>query len=728
MNETLGFEFDTVADLAGAQAKSHAADEGYKTAEQVLKLNNQARTANAETLKKLQKQTFELIPQIQKNNLEYEKKKGIQLRNESRLIRQELLAAGHEPSLQKVKEWENENNKFIKESGYYSNLGAKLRSEGKPLLASKVENLTGQRGVAFKQILALEAANNLENSFEQAKHNLVLKGYGPENQDLTWATATDAADFEALWSHYLVTEGLNTNNLGELGDEFLNQNYWPAANKTKYKVIQKATNAFIAADTAERHKTQASKLIEASKFGGQRLLEAISEFTTSNPGGDYGGAPHEWAQKKLLEALELQQITPEQFKAALNPDNKILHRGTGTKKSLSELSPIWDLDKNTEFAAKLRRAENAFYAAKEVENQNNDRAFVSHVNNFERQEGRPINESEALSLIAEWSQRPENFGRPVPTIITNLTKHTLEDRADLEIKAMIQARVDRALPVGDLWRGIKGDTELRARMKELSESALGQGLDEAYYSQANSLIDYLTRDALEMSMGTTDVKSVEYWTMYNNAKVKYATFYREAAFGSPQEKHNFAMEKVTALFSNPASLMKQQSISPRQSYTKKVNTALGKLKLGFEGGDQDVRKILESSNVLEEQDYKQIELYAKNPLSVSLPPICRDLANSLRFIKGADMRHVTQWDIANMQYKFRTGNDLPKPRVLDTLATQDSLVQHFLTYKPSHARVVQASIYAKGNKNYNIPGALAEGIVPTTPPELVPTDSGGNIL
>ena len=77
MNETLGFEFDTVADLAGAQAKSHAADEGYKTAEQVLKLNNQARTANAETLKKLQKQTFELIPQIQKNNLEYEKKKGI---------------------------------------------------------------------------------------------------------------------------------------------------------------------------------------------------------------------------------------------------------------------------------------------------------------------------------------------------------------------------------------------------------------------------------------------------------------------------------------------------------------------------------------------------------------------------------------------------------------------------------------------------------------------------
>ena len=745
MKPDLGFEYDKVADLVNPQAASDKAiNEGFELPETVLKLNAKARTAETEDQKRFQSSLFATIPKIAKADAGRRAQRRERLRNDQRFLFQELKAQGHEVTLDKLQAYRDGKEDLVNETGSLSWIAADIEAKGgnqNRELAEQIRNLTGFNGVIAKEVLIGQAAETARSDIKEAIANNSVKipGLGPDGGDLTFANSTGTEDDETLINYWLKTEGLNKNNIGGLSSESLTTHYWDRIGKAKALILSDRSVVRVKASKTERENTARSNFLTKANANDGSLGAAIVEFARANA-GDYGSrtAAYQWAQTQLLQMLKNRDISAEQFESLYH--RKFPHKGQqGKMVSLAELNDVWNPDKNGDLVSQLRTARREAIQAKETDHAIEADRFVSHIKTRTDERGYPLTEAEAATAIAQWQSLPENAGRAVPARINNLLANTLEDRGDKFVVAEMKHRQDIGLPIGTLYEKIKGDGALYKKWKDISESALGQGLNERHYNEANQRIDYLSRDALDLTMGVIQTKSGTYLDLFNNAKALYASEYRNAKFITPDEKHQYAMDQVKNAFaaykSGDRSLVQQDSLSVNQSYSTNANEALIKLQTGMEANNNNLKKALEGTVILNESDMKQIEAFALNPLTTSLPPICSYLAQNLKHSDSIGL--LTDWHVAAAQYRAKTGKELPQPQAIQKLGLQPKFAQYLLTYKTSHNRLRKASIISKGDGDFNIEEAVQPGIQIETaetppqwnqPPELVPTDSGGNIL
>ena len=341
----------------------------------------------------------------------------------------------------------------------------------------------------------------------------------------------------------------------------------------------------------------------------------------------------------------------------------------------------------------------------------NDRQLISLRLESEIQEqikkrNSPITEAEVKNVEAKWRQLYPEW--EPPNFLKTLANNTLEDRLDTEVIVDLQYKLDRGLPLGNGYTKIKDPTKY-AKWQKISQSEAGQGLGPTR-DQDHQYIDSLVREELQMTEGVMNTKDTVYRTMIDNAKARYAYWYRlapqqigEKGMSLPQTKGTWALQQVKAeMKSNPALFKIRTTVDPKAQLTADLGVAQNALSEG------DFTVVTSGIIPGTESSYKILETqWVKNPNSVdSLPPIYRILANTI----AKTQTGYTAWRLARDQYKAVTGKELPEPKQISALNRKPTLTQHLMTFNASPRTVRQAAIEDKNGGNYNGEGMLTNGV------------------
>ena len=673
-NEFSSFEYLEPANYLPSFDETANLD-AWNDAEAQAKANGETRLRNAQQWEKNINQVYQLAPTLAK---EWKKQRDQQdelIRNQQRETIQELHAAGHELTLADFADWENADARHNDQTGYLNNVAAQLEATGDPLkaeLAMKVRNLSGRRTKLFKQSLALDALDNYENDINNPDTGIDTVQIDRGNGDiLTWDSALSSADAKAVLQQWRVEKGLSKNNLGALGDEFLNRYYYKELGKIDNRLVANRSREIRTEQKAIELQAETDVLIKAVKTGNG--AQAILDFARSNKGTyvNEAGARRK-AAEILTDAVGDRRITKAQFMSIYNEliDHKGFKPGTDVR---IDVFDEFNLDQDGTLYAKLQAAEVKAANARLAEEKLKGDAYVQEIKNKIKEEGMRPTELEAAKLLQHFETLYPEL--EAPQWLKTLHTRTYEDKNDADWVATLEWKVANSRKLEDEdWMYIN-DLDLKKKWRKIAAEPMGQGLDPTYSKQATDDIDAYTRSALNMTQGILDTKSPEFNALSSAAKAYYGREYRMTALDlPPTERHKIAWENTRAIFESGdySKFQQGQTASVSQNYDKALASASSQI--AQTNGAALTSGILAGT----EKDYKIVEQYARDPFNTKVPPIYRAIAR-IRNKKG-----YTAWHVMNDQYRSQTGKELPMPSNIAKLGQTSDLVQWTLTRHPSH--------------------------------------------
>ena len=655
--------------------------------------NAQQRKANAQQGIALQNTVFNLSPKLAKAYKDQMDKRDVALTTEAREIQQRALAQGINLNMEEYAAYQENEAHLDGATGYFDTKAQELHDKGETELARQIRGLTGRRARMMHRVLLMDTANSYEADFYATRDEISIERNGEET--LTWDNADTTAEKRMIMSKWREEKGLKINDIYQFSDEFLEDVYYKKVRQVDERILGESNKNAIKLEEAEHLENSKSIFLAAGTANTNLLGQETLSWVESNK-GRYGGekGARMAARNILLGLVETDQLTTQQFNSIYNHTFK--HSGTGKDENIG----VWK-EFNPEdpvLQGKLEEAEQKGLVVREQKKAAEGHKFVNEIESKLADLGRPPTEEEVRDLQSQWYEQTN--GLPLPPRLKALASSTLEDRDNLDIVNDMQTRLDVGKPIGNLYEQIKGDPDLYAKWQKISASDLGKGLDPNLAGQADKMITAEIKDELNMTLGVSETNTPEFLTMKLNAQALYAREYRNAQFETAGEKHTWAMQQVKeAIHSNGGKALKvEQSISSSQSYAKKLNLAGNAI-----AKDKSVIKtsILPGT----EKDFKLLEQYALDPVNSKIPYIYSVLANKIN-VPGYEA-----WNLANDQYRAVTGKDLPsKPTAVQRLESKSPLVQHMLTYKSSNKQVIRASVYDKGNGDFNIEGAVIPGL------------------
>lgn len=658
------------------------------SAEQMRRLNDAQRLANA----RLKSSTISQVAQFSKTAAsawkQQQEKRDMQLRNESLILINKLGL-----NQKDYKKWNKANQQQDQEIGYFLQEASKLREEGPKQdisLAEELEGLSGHKLKVLKRTLLHKASANWSVGFNESK----LSGFKASRVDgstFEWGEVKTDEDFNEYVESYNRMYGFN--DVNGYSHEFLHKEYFPKYNQEVAKARAEWNGRRNLESIIERDETATESFLQAAKSG--NLGETIVNYLNSNQGyhvnlekgisGQKGA--RQYVISKLMDMVAKKQITAAEVLTMY--DHEFTHNGHG-KANLG----TWKEFNRDEIETQLYDAE-----TKRIERQNKingaqSQGYVAEVLDQVQKKGTALTEQEVRDIQRVHRDRfPEV---PLPDELKTLSTYTQEDIDDLEHVANMEAKLDQGLPIETKdWMRIKGDDQRRKKWKEIAESDLGRGLNSTYLKQANDDIEAKARTVLGMTSGVMDTNTVEYNTLTRNAKAKYAQFYRQGKFETPEEKHDYAIQETLRLLDQEQSNPGSTTLSARRSVDRNIHSLPGKsttaLKAIIDGKENGTNVLTSGILPGTEQDYKRVEAYALDPYNNKLPAVYGYIARGLK-----QNPPLTDWHIANMQYKSQTGKDLPQPNQVKVLESKSPVVQYLITRYPNNRKLKRAAALDKG--------------------------------
>ena len=653
--------------------------------------NGRQRLANAQQGIALQNTVFNLSPKLAKAYKDQMDKRDIALTTEAREIQQRALAQGINLNMEEYAAYQENEAHLDGATGYFDIKAQELHDKGETELARQIRGLTGRRARMMHRVLLMDTANSYEADFYATRDEISIER--KDEETLTWDNADTTAEKRMILSKWREEKGLKINDIYQFSDEFLEDVYYKKVRQVDERILNESNKNAIKIEEAEHLENTKSIFLAAGTANTNLLGQETLSWIESNK-GRYGGekGARMAARNILLGLVETDQLTTQQFNSIYNHTFK--HSGTGKDENIG----VWkEFDpEDPLLQGKLEQAEQKGLVVREQKKAAEGHKFVNEIESKLADLGRPPTEEEVRDLQSQWYEQTN--GLPLPPRLKALASSTLEDRDNLDIVNDMQTRLDVGKPIGNLYEQIKGDPDLYAKWQKIAASDLGKGLDANLAGQADKMIVAEIKDELNMTLGVSETNTPEFLTMKLNAQALYAREYRNAQFETPKEKHVWAMQQVKeAIHTNGGKALKvEPSISSSQSYAKALH-------LGGNAIAKDPGVIHKGLIPGTEKDFKALEQYAKDPINSSIPYIYKVLSDN---IKG-----MNSWQLANAQYKAVTGKDLPsKPTVQERYESKSPLVQHMLRYKPSNQSVIRASVYDKGEGNFNIEGAIIPGL------------------
>jgi|7_EtaG_2_1085326.scaffolds.fasta_scaffold02933_3 hypothetical protein len=654
------------------------------SAEQMRRLNDAQRLANAKLKSSAISELAKFSETASKTWQEQQKKRDMQLRNESLSLINDIGADQKE-----YREWNKANDQQDQEMGYFNWKAGQYRKPGPNQdisLAEELEGLSGHRLKILKRTLLHQASHTWKQGFDESK----LDGFTASRVDgstLTWGEVRTEEDFKTYLDSYNKMYGFN--EVGDYNPLFVHKEYFPKYNQEVALARSEWLQKLNVQAHGERERLGSESFLHAAKSGnlGEVVLSYINNSGNHYAAGAKGA--REFVIADLMDQVTNKKITPAEVLAML--DYEFTHKGKG-KTTLGEAG--WDEFNRDEIETQLYDAETKRIERQTKINGAESQGYVATVLDQIQKKGAALTEQEVRDIQRVHRDRfPEV---PLPEELKTLSTYTQEDIDDLEHVANMQAKLDQGLPIETKdWMRIKGDDQLRKTWKEKAESDLGRGLNSTYLKQANDDIESKARTVLGMQSGVMDTNTVEYNTLTRNAKAKYAQFYRQGKFETPQEKHDYAIQETLRLLDQEQANPGSTTLSARRSVDRNIHSLPGKsttaLKAIIDGKENGTNALTSGLLPGTEQDYKRVEAYALDPYNNTIPAVYGYIARGLK-----QNPPLTDWHIANMQYKSQTGKDLPQPNQVKVLESKSPVVQYLITRYPNNSKLKRAAALDKG--------------------------------
>ncbi len=682
------FEFLKPADFVPEMERvNREINEGYESAEQMARVNDQQRLQNAKIFGNAIKQAEKFIPTLAKYWKQEEERKDQLYRTEGLLLARESGATWSD-----LRDWAQRNKdkeNYNADVGYYEHLAAKLEATGNIEdrdTARELRNLTGHRGVIFKEVLVGQAARSFSSDFTTSDFQTV--DYKKEDgTPLAYSNVESKEELRILLREYHKHVGLLDIDEAGLSNDFLAERYWPQIQKQEEALIQTWSTNKYNADQVER-KDLVIKRLGAAKGSndiGEIYLQSVRNNPTLYKAGSKKGVLEEAytlyengeLDREDLERIKNHLFIPKGYKDGKTPITIGKH-----------FKPQFD-----DFDKRIAELDAKRFQNKQVERQNQAYELAEGLRQQVQERGFPLTEAE----YATARNRLIQLGiYDLPKAFTILGDNTLQDQDDQALIDSFNHDASLGIPISEQRiMQIQDDTKRKAWLDN-SHAINGISNIKTYHGQ----IDGFTNDLALRTTGD-QTKSSEWYVMNYKLKNYFNQRYQHHIAVAPPtaEGRRLAAEKAITETQTYAKFNESNNEFGRWEPSDKITTysanvlkatnALSKAKSTGNG----IRYIENTIIPGTETALKELETWSP---SQPLPAIYTEIASN--FKTSADGLPATRWMIANAQYKLATGKELPKDKNqinLESLATTN---QYIINYRRTNQVVRQVQIKEE-NKN-----------------------------
>ena len=642
-------------------------NEGFERAEQMAKVNDKQRMANAKIMGKAIDNTMAFSKTMAGYlKKEQEKRENI-FKNRAARYRMEAGA-----TLEGMRIWEIENEKIKGDYTYHQYLADQVKDKN-PELANQMANMTGWQVRVFKEGLLKQAVVNYESNLTEGVNAKNADGswkYTVKRDDgslANWSIASDT-ERQAIISDWEDDAGFN--DISFASAEFLEKHYTSQKQQKLNTLLAGYRQQDVVEQNAARIKNYDDQFIISAKHGslGEKVHELI-EIEVGWYKGDHGAA--RTAVKERLFSLvregkielgELTQLSNFKFE----------HRGYKDPVDLTVFKEFqnWGGEIAT-LAEGIRQQESAERKAQAA-------AIVQELKKGEAEHG-AYEESDKPALLAMVRQRiPGITDAEIPDYIKNLM--TVEKREDMDYEQVLEWKWKTGTPINNEdWMYIN-DQELKKTWQERSQQAGGTGIPKSISSLRKRDVHSAVGQQLTELKGRSDEKTLEFNTLKDRAVVKYNQyyqFYQEGWTGSDGELHRKIMSLVKEDLPAMAAIPLYSEDRDTRKFRRDLETARNQLKAGWTADTKTSPRDTLATVLLKDSEpyYADLEKYAANPAQGRIPSYYYKIAKNYSYL--------TAWDVANLQYKSQTGKELPKPYQIQTIEKYHPTIRRLFTHNPT---------------------------------------------
>jgi len=706
-NEFDTFDYIKPADyLPALEQRNRETNEGFENAEQMAKINDRQRVANAEQFDRAI------------NKAEKFTKSGAELLKKQRDTAQKIYAAEawdwqKETGVNQEDyyNWKIERQKLGEDHTQLAYLSAKAEAAGQTTQAKDLINLSGWRLQIQEEVMAKDYINRLPEKFKNEildkdeagnyKYQLHIKGDGETPDRIVNWGSEDLTEEEAwmLLKEFNLKNGYNP--VSHYRKEFSKDVIWDTLRVNEQSIINTV-------------KERAANNLRNETLAFHEKALIVNAQTSANDLVDMvlGLADKEKGQLKVLDNPGARTVLKEyvlnlyrQDKITYNEAQGLItgtfpHKGTGTPQTLEVFKEFQDYQGSLQSIHQIKsgeetRGKTAFGGEftdgvikkfKDSKVQLTEVILGIEVNNFRNDFAEKFGYYPTEAEIKLHAPRL-------------LTLGTVEDKSDADIISKLMQKKAMLQPI--LYQDYANiyDPVKREEWQKYADTAAGQGMISEIKGLRDDSMPGIIKTALSLTYGPLGPQLDPLYRKYQpKAERRYNELYAQMA-PNYADKQPFELHDaiVSRLSTDIKTWHETKSMdSPIESnYALQKNEALHYLKQKNPNHLTNVHVQTLSEGMLPgtKESFAQLTAYNKSPNTLSIPQLYYDIA---RGINGLD-----EFDVAALQYKAETGEDLKPPDWKVTAQKYQPLTTYYMTTKPNNKTLTKMAVIEKGGGDYN---------------------------
>mgnify|MGYP003116858822 CR=1 FL=1 len=689
------FDYLKPADYLPSLGQRYAEqNQGFEDAEQVAKMNDRQRVANAEIMGRVINNAEKFSKTAATAFKQQRDKAQKAYKNEAFMLQQKLGA-----SFEDRAKWVTEREALGEDTSLLAYYAAKAEENRNVDFANELDNITGWKAQIHEETLAKRWVNEYDTHLwdpetgmlskdENGQHRFKLTLAGDDggpDKTVTWETATIAEKYQLI-EHYNVQKGFD--DISHFRKEFATDVFWDGYQQKIDGIIQGEIQKGLDLRKQERRETFKLQLGVNGEYANGQFAKAIHEYE-KNALAYYKGDTS--ALRNDVVSIVQEMIAD----GDLDPNEATLenylfhHTGNNRPENLTVFKEYedWGTIINDARAKKQQKKEAAIKGW--------DLGYVDTLKTKLEEENRLINEGTLVEIkgqydqayLAEFGELPTKY----PEGLTNLM--TVEDRDDKDINQILEGKKVRGEKIEyDDYSQIFDD-KLRKKWADYAKSSAGQGLTDEALNHSKKMVPSYVQDKLGTTYGYHDYKDPVHNRILLRATAAWPTIYNELADefdvtrASERTKLHNAVDKELNIRIERWIAEPPPVVTPG-TFKQEVNRGLEFIKTSAKNGDTLVESL--SSGILKgsEKHYKRLEAYAANPNGSKIPYYYTLIAESTS---------LNKWDIANIQYQINNpGKELPKPSYIQRSESKPPIVNYMNFKYPSQQKAKRAKIIETG--------------------------------
>ena len=702
------FDYLKPADyLPSLQQRYSEQNQGFEDAEQVARMNDRQRVANAEIMGRVINNAEKFSKTAATVFKQQRDKAQKAYKNEAFMLQQKLGA-----SFEDRAKWVKEREALGEDSSLLAYYAAKAEENRNVDFANELDNITGWKAQIHEETLAKRWVNEYDTHLwdpdngilskdENGEHRYKLTLAGDDGQPdkiVTWETATIAEKYQLI-EHYNVQKGFD--DISHFRKEFATDVFWDGYQQKIDGIIQGEIQKGLDLRKQERRETFKLQLGVNGEYGNGQFAKAIHEYEKTALAYYEGDTT---ALRQDVVAIVQEMIANDE----LDPNEASLenylfhHTGNNRPENLTVFKEYED------WGTIINDARAKKHQKRQAKIKGWDLGYVDTLKTKLEEENRLINEATLVEIkghydqayLAEFGELPTDY----PPGLKNLM--TIEDRDDKDIEQILEGKKVRGEKINYEDYSQIFDDATRKKWADFAKSAAGEGIPSDAKKYYTAVVPSMVQEHLGSTLGYHDFKDPDHQRLKLRAEAAWPAIYGELVDEFDKSVKGWSTKLHNAVDAELVRRMKRWSLeTPDETpntFKQEVNRGLEFIATSAKNGEHLVEALSEGILKGSEKHYKRLEAYAVNPAGSKIPYYYKELAKST---------NLTDWDIANIQYQVNNpGKELPKPSYIQRREGKPPIV-NYMNFKYSNQQKARRAKIIETGVDVNDESLITPGLV-----------------